>query len=152
MPHAWPYETFSFPVEHKDGAGEPHVPEGGWRPLEFPGVEGDCPQSPTQATQGYQELRNATRALPIPRWVTSDKPLHLSETQSLPCKTEVPCPLRHKLGLPCGMHPLQPAAGAGTHAGQRESQAGHIHALLHGHGHAVGQHQVGGDEVLQQAV
>lgn len=43
-------------------------------------------------------------------------------------------------------------AGVGTHAGQREAQVGHIQALLHGHSHAVGQHQVGSDEVLQQAV
>lgn len=43
-------------------------------------------------------------------------------------------------------------ATAGTHAGQREEQVGHIQPLLHRHGHAVGQHQVGGNEVLQQAV
>lgn len=45
---------------------------------------------------------------------------------------------------------LEPAPS--THTGQREAQVGYIQPLLHRHSHTVGQHQVGSDEVFQQAV
>jgi hypothetical protein len=40
----------------------------------------------------------------------------------------------------------------GTHTGERDAQVGYIEPLLHRHSHTVGQHQVGSNEVLQQAV
>lgn len=45
---------------------------------------------------------------------------------------------------------LEPAPS--THTRHRETEVGYIQPLLHGHSHTIGQHQVGSNEVLQQAV